>query len=76
MCCVFVWLVFALYLVSNVAGVSGLCSCLIDTSVFCSVYFKANKAIVATLFPLRISFVNDFTRLDVLDLNFLLLLMT
>jgi hypothetical protein len=52
------------------------CSCLINTSVFCNVYFKANKAIVATLFPLRISYVNDFTSLDVLDLNFLLLLMT
>jgi hypothetical protein len=52
------------------------CSFLIDTSVFSNVYFKANKAIVPTLFPLRISFVNDFTSLHVLDLNFVLLLMT
>ena len=31
-----------------------------DTSVFSNVYFKTNKAIVATLFLLRIRFVNDF----------------
>ena len=52
------------------------CSFLIDTSVFSNVYLKVNKAIGATLFPLRIRFVNDFTILDVSDLNFLLLFMT
>jgi hypothetical protein len=52
------------------------CLFLTDSSVFSNVYCKANKAIVATLFPLRINFVNDFTRVDVLDLKFLLLLMT
>ena len=52
------------------------CLFLTDSSVFSNVYCKANKAIVATLFPLRINFVNDFTSLDVLDLNILLLLMT
>ena len=76
MLCVFLFSLSSLCVLCPMLPVYLDCLFWIDTSVFSNVYFKANKAIVAKLFPLRISFVNDITSLDVLDLNFLLLLMT